>query len=140
MQWWATVVGIIVAVERLGDQPRAATLYDLLTPYSERICTLGQAALYGATAYFLGLLAITLERWDEAVTHLGEAIARHEAVRSPPLIALAQSALGTALEARGRPEDGPEAKRLRQQATMLATTLGMGPLERRSLSGGDRMR
>jgi DNA-binding SARP family transcriptional activator len=138
LQWWATVAGIVVAIHRLGDVARAKPLYELLSPYAERVCTLGQAALYGSVAYYLGLLASTLDRTDEAVAHLQAAMARHDAIGSPPLVALAQAALATALEARGQAGDAAEAKRLRRQATVVAKTLGMGALEGRRLSRGQR--
>jgi tetratricopeptide (TPR) repeat protein len=138
LQWWATVAGAVVAVCRLGDAARAKPLYELLTPYADRVCTLGQAALYGSVAYFLGLLASTLDRTEEAVAHLHAASDRHDAIGSPPLVALAQSALAAALEARGQTGDAAQAKRLRRQATVVAKTLGMGPLGGRSLSGGQR--
>jgi DNA-binding SARP family transcriptional activator len=136
LQWWATVVGIVFAVDRLKDTKRAMPLYELLLPYGDRTCTLGQAALYGSAAYYLGLLAGVLDRPDDAVAHFTDATARHEAMGSPPLLALAQSALAGALEDRGRAGDAAEARRLRGQATIVAKTLGMGSIERRAFSDG----
>src|SRR5262249_4506659 len=49
----------------LQDTRAAAALYSLLLPYAERNVLVGLAyAYFGSAAYYLGLLATTLQRWD----------------------------------------------------------------------------
>jgi DNA-binding SARP family transcriptional activator len=54
-----------VTCARLGDTRRAERLYEILEPQSDHLVTTG-ASWFGATTHYLGLLAATLERPDEA--------------------------------------------------------------------------
>ena len=59
-----------------GDRARAATLYQLLLPYAGHTVVIGNAvACHGALSRYLGALATTLERWDEAAQHFEDALA-----------------------------------------------------------------
>jgi hypothetical protein len=59
-----------------GDGARAAVVYDALLPYAERNASVGFAAgTFGACARYLGLLAATRGRLDDAVRHLADALA-----------------------------------------------------------------
>ena len=67
------------AVGALGDVECAGALYALLTPYAGRNCTNGRAAMcYGATDHFLGRLAQTRGRHEEAIAHYEDAEALNE--------------------------------------------------------------
>ncbi len=53
----------------LDDAPRAVPLYTRLLPYADRSVFMGwAAAYYGSASRYLGLLAATMRRWQEAET------------------------------------------------------------------------
>ena len=72
-----------VACARLGDKRRAARLYELLVPHRDRIACSG-AAWFGTTTHYLGLLAATLDRPDEAEDHFASAARSYEALDARP--------------------------------------------------------
>jgi tetratricopeptide (TPR) repeat protein len=126
---WPVCIGSLAEVCCfLGDSSRADTLYRLLLPYSGRNVTRGQAfaPLYSADHY-LGLLAATISKWDEAAGHFEAALAIHARMGARPLLARAQLdyartlfRLGSPARARGRS--------LLEQAIATARKLGMASL------------
>ncbi|MDP9180990.1 MAG: protein kinase, partial [Chloroflexota bacterium] len=84
---WNWPIGIALFAEvcwHLNDGPTAAKLYDLLLPFANRNVIVGAMAnFYGSTSRFLGLLATTLERWDDAEKHFNEAIEMHVKLSQP---------------------------------------------------------
>jgi hypothetical protein len=85
----------------------------------------------GSAELFLGLLATTTERWDDAERHFDAARATHEQMRSPPLVAHTDHEHARMLLARGRPEDRTRAHDLLTRAATTASTLGMTRLSDR---------
>ena len=88
----------------LGDERLAPRLYELLLP-RDGLCILGGRGVYfrGAAARYLGLLAATLGRWDDAVRHHEHALKTNTRAQAPPWIARSLLDLARALLARGRP-------------------------------------
>jgi tetratricopeptide (TPR) repeat protein len=113
----------------LGDQRLAPRLYQLLLP-REGLCIVGGRGVYfrGAVARYLGLLAATLDRADDAVRHLEKALETNTRAQAPPWIARSRFELGRALLARGRPVDERRAIDQLQRAERLALNLGMRSL------------
>ena len=74
---WVTCITYLAEVcTFLQDTARAATLYRLLRPYVGRnVIVGGSVACYGAASRYLGMLAATMARWDEAEQHFQEALA-----------------------------------------------------------------
>jgi hypothetical protein len=65
----------------LGDATHAAALYERLAPYAGRPATAGRGiSSYGAVDRLLGGLAGLLEREDDAIHHLEDAIRVNEAL------------------------------------------------------------
>jgi tetratricopeptide (TPR) repeat protein len=125
----------------LGDRKRAAVLYAQLLPYAPLNVVIGLGIHYpGAVEQFLGLLATTLGRWDEAEGHFEAARAMHERMRAPPLGAHTDHEHARMLLARGRPEDRPRADELLKRAAATAASLGMTRLSERvaELAAGGR--
>ena len=60
--------------------------------------------VHGSVAHYLGLLAHTLDRHDEADQWFGQALAFHEAMEAPFFVALTQTAWAELLADRDRPE------------------------------------
>jgi tetratricopeptide (TPR) repeat protein len=77
---WLVAITLLAEVcAVLGDAPRAERLAELLEPHAGRVIVVAQgASCRGAVAYYLGLLAATSGRSDEALAHFGDALATHD--------------------------------------------------------------
>lgn len=115
----------------LGDTARAKVLYDLLLPYKGRNVVLAISAVcLGSNSHYLGLLATTLSRWDEAETHFNDALSMQERMSMRPFVAHTQYAYALMLAKRDGPDDQDRANDLLQSARETARILGMSRLER----------
>jgi len=124
----------------LGERELAARLYETLLPFREQNVVAGMGiAIFGSVARYLGLLATTLARWDDAETHFAEALAMHERLRSRPLCARVQHDWAAMLAARGRPADVERAHALLAPAIESARTLGMRVLLEQALALQERL-
>lgn len=80
----AETCALIAQVRRSGrDRECAQVLYDLIEPFMDRNVVVMQAACWGSSRRFLGLLAATLGRVPEAISHLEMAITNNEACGNP---------------------------------------------------------
>jgi ATP/maltotriose-dependent transcriptional regulator MalT len=120
-------LGYLAAVcVALGDVPRAARLYDLLLPYAGHNLVYGGAwHVAGSASHVLGLLATTLERWNEAVRHFEDALTMNHQLESRPLVAHTQVAYATMLSRRNGDGDREHASALAETARATASDLGM---------------
>jgi tetratricopeptide (TPR) repeat protein len=109
----------------LGDARLAPRLYELLLP-RDGLCILGGRGVYfrGAVARYLGLLAATMGREDDAVRHLESALETNTRAQAPPWIARTRLELARALPA----GDERRAAALLRAGTRLAHELGMRSL------------
>ncbi|HEY5869742.1 MAG TPA: response regulator transcription factor, partial [Candidatus Tectomicrobia bacterium] len=98
------------------------------------------AACYGATAHYLGLLATTLCRWEEAQRHFTAALAMNARMGAKPALAHTQYAYAKMLLARQPPDDGTPAMALLDEALTLSLELGMRTLEDRVAALRTRVR
>jgi class 3 adenylate cyclase/tRNA A-37 threonylcarbamoyl transferase component Bud32 len=113
-----------VAAE-LGDAERCRVLYDRLHPEAGLGVILGPTAYHGATDRFLGLLALALERSEQAIEHLERALVTHDAFGARPWAARTRYDLARALLARGREGDQSRAFDLLNRALDAAHEIGM---------------
>ena len=124
--WVVTMANIAYICSYLGDVRRAALLYDLLLPYAGRQLVIGGAAIgCGSILRFLGILATTMSRWEEAVTHFEDALQMNTRIGARPFVALTQQEYGAMLLARGYPGDREKACDILDQALATAEELGM---------------
>ncbi|MDQ4130265.1 MAG: maleylpyruvate isomerase N-terminal domain-containing protein [Actinomycetota bacterium] len=79
----------------------------------------------GSVERQLGLLATTMARWEDATAHFEAALARNEALASPPLVARTRADYASMLARRGEPNDHERAAELRRQAATTARELGI---------------
>jgi DNA polymerase III delta prime subunit len=128
----------IIAVTRaasvcadLGDQAAADRLYPLLAPYADRVAANGVVCL-GSVAHYLGLLADTLGRVDEAESHLTVGEATHERLQAPGWRARSRLARARLLLRRGQSEDVTRAREVLGEVIATARELGLVNLERRA--------
>ncbi|MEW6297255.1 MAG: hypothetical protein AB1671_05865, partial [Thermodesulfobacteriota bacterium] len=118
------------ACHMLGDAQRAALLYRFLLPYAERNIVVATSAIcYGPAARYLGLLATTLARWEDAARHFADALTMSERMGAKPWIAHAQHDYACMLLARNQAGDQEKAQELLDHALATAQELGMKDLE-----------
>lgn len=92
--WLSATVVAAEAVHLVGDRDSAALLGARLAPFPMHVAS-NRHLCFGAVAYHLGLLAMTLGDFDSAERHLVEAVQRNGRLRSPlhegrALVALAE--------------------------------------------------
>jgi DNA-binding CsgD family transcriptional regulator len=118
----------------LGDAARAAQLFELLLPYAERNIVFGaHTASFGAAARLLGMLATTLQRWDEAEQHFEFALAFDARTGGRPWLARSRCEFAAMLLRRAGSGDRDRALPLLAAALDDARELGMRGLEQRAV-------
>jgi DNA-binding CsgD family transcriptional regulator len=132
--WSFSLAMLALACYRLGDTELAAGLHGLLEPYADRNIASGRfGAIYlGPAAYFLGLLAETLGRHEEAVDHFAHAAALAARLQARPMVARSREGQARALLALDRPGDRPLAQALLEQVIATAQELGIHGLGERA--------
>jgi tetratricopeptide (TPR) repeat protein len=127
--WVSSLVYLSEVCAALHDTARAAILYPLLLPHRDRTVVVGLATVcYGAAARYLGQLAATLARWDEAERHFEDALALNTRLGARPWLAHTQHDYAAMLLARGCPADQPRSRALLAAASTTAAELGMRAL------------
>jgi DNA-binding SARP family transcriptional activator/tetratricopeptide (TPR) repeat protein len=114
---WMVVMALAADLaSRLRDPGHAAPLYDLLLPFADTNVVIGLGAVcLGSASRYLGGLALTLGRRDDAVDHLRHAAAANADLQATLELAHTQLDLARALG------DGPEARELIEQAEGIAS-------------------
>jgi tetratricopeptide (TPR) repeat protein len=133
---WLSVIALLAfTCTFLRDAPRAAVLYDLIRPYAPFVITAGKGALCsGSASYFLGLLATTMECWEDAERHFADALEMHTQIGAPHFLADTQCDYASMLLARGQLRDRGKAMELLERALDTAEQLGMSRLATRALA------
>jgi tetratricopeptide (TPR) repeat protein len=127
-----TCLGLVCA--RLGDAALTAPIYELMKPYDQVSIIIGNGLGYcGSAAHWLGVMAASLGRFDEAAAHFERALAMETAMGSPPWIASTQCEYA-ALLATGDATARQRAAALIASAAATAAALGMARLEQRIAS------
>jgi len=127
-QWLCNLALLAMACQRLGDRRRAAVVYELLLPCAGRLVPTTRLAVgcLGAVSHYLGILAATLGRWDDAAGHLEEAVETSTRAGAVPFLALSRYEHARALRGRGAPGDRELASEQLREATATARALGLG--------------
>jgi len=121
---WRASAELCVA---LGDRTTAAVAYDALLPYADRQIVAGSnTPSVGPTTLGLGKLAMLLEKWEPAGTHLRAALAMCKAMGSAPYEAMTHLELARLLGRRQPPDSAADAHL--DSALRIARRLGMAPL------------
>lgn len=125
-QWLTALVLLSDVCAFLRDTHRAALLYELLQPYTNRVSIIGPgAACYGAVDRSLGLLAATLSLWDEASQHFDTALRCNERLHAKPFLVRTQYEYAQMLTTRDFPHSQERAHTLLTSALTTAQTLGL---------------
>jgi tetratricopeptide (TPR) repeat protein len=110
----------------LGDRERAHELLTRLRPYADRFVVAPPGAVcHGAAARVAGLLAATLERWEESLAYLEQAARLNERIGALGWLAETASNQATVLLARDAPGDREAARGHLVRARVLASRLGL---------------
>jgi len=123
---WSLALLSLVCAD-LRDGRRAAMLYALLLPYPTWTVQANPArcVCFGSVSHYLGLLATTLERWDDAAQHFEAALVLHARLRARPFVAHTQREYATMLLRRAERGDLPRARALLDQALSVYEEVGI---------------
>jgi tetratricopeptide (TPR) repeat protein len=126
-QWLCNMALLALVSQRLDDRRRAAVLYPMLLPYAGRMVPTTRLAIgcLGPVHHYLGILAATLGRLDDAAEHLGVAIEEDTRAGAVPFLALSRHDCAGVLRARGAPGDEELAAELLRAWGTTARALGM---------------
>ncbi len=129
--WAASITFLVEVCATLGERDRAEVLYRLLSPYATYAVVAGEWASFGAGSRFLGQLAATMGRWQEAESHFDQALAMNERMGAKPWLAHTQFQYARMLLGRCMAGDVERARKLLEESETIARELGMRSLERR---------
>jgi tetratricopeptide (TPR) repeat protein len=124
---WQTCLTYLAEVcDELRDTERAELLYELLLPYAELTVIVGNAIVcLGATSRFLGQLASTLGRWDDAEAHFEHALSLNEGLGAKTCVAHTHYHYARMLMRRGEREDVIRASDMIDESLSIAQQIGM---------------
>ena len=129
--WLVGMALLASACAHLGLVEPAAVLYDRLAPFECQLPFAG-SVVYGSVAYYLGLLATTMGRYDDADVHFSAAARRHDGIGAVYWLALTRLGWARMLLERDRPGDATRAWSLTEQAHAAAGELGLAAVQRRA--------
>ena len=121
------------ATGQLADADAAGSLYSLLAPYANQFPA-AAGLITGCVAHFLGILATTLARFDEAERHFAAAEAAHARLPGPGWLARTRLEWARMLLTRRASGDAERARQLLGQALETARELGLANVERRTVT------
>jgi class 3 adenylate cyclase/tetratricopeptide (TPR) repeat protein len=127
MACWANAAFLLGMVEA------APTLRDLIRPYHDQIVNSG-ATFWPGLCHYLGLLDHLDGQFDDADRRFTEALALHERVRSPILVASTQASWAALLCDRSQGDDVDRAGVLAHAALDTAGAHGYGNIERDAMA------
>ena len=123
--WGIAVALLIFGCAVVGDQPRAARLYERLLPYGEYCVIAGLPAISdGSVELLLALAAGTTDRWDVADDHFAQAMQRNTESGARAWTVHGKYEYAALLVRRGQ-IDVPRLSRLLRECLDGATEMGM---------------
>jgi tetratricopeptide (TPR) repeat protein len=125
MQWLFALSVLPEVCRYLEDVEAAATVYELLRPYSRRNAVLPPELCRGSVSRGLGILSATMWRWDAAARYFDAALEMNAEMGARPWLAHTQYDYGRMLLARGQPGDRQWAEELLAAANASARELEM---------------
>ena len=119
--WMSGITTLAIAAAKLDRPAEAATLHELLLPHTGKIVQQGVVAWWGAVDHYLGLTAMTLERWDDAERAFRSALRLHESWSAVGFIQASLNGLAGMLRRRAAPGDRLRASQLTDSGTAELT-------------------
>jgi tetratricopeptide (TPR) repeat protein len=124
-EWAISLCFLAETAARLGDTEQAATLYELLLPYADRVAYGYPEVSLGPVSRFLGILASTTARWDGAERHFTNAMELTARIGARPWLGHAREEYGRMLLERHGPGDTMKANELLSAAAASYRECGM---------------
>jgi eukaryotic-like serine/threonine-protein kinase len=112
----------------LEDSTHASRLYELLLPHARRSAVSHPVCAFGSVSRYLGLLAATRGRFEDAERHFEAALEMNERMGARPWVAHTEHDYARMLLARGAESDETKAVEFLGAALATARELGMEPL------------
>jgi tetratricopeptide (TPR) repeat protein len=125
-QEWLFGMSLLAEVSALlADTDSASVLYRMLLPWAALNAVDQAEGVRGAVSRYLGLLATTTGRWQEAETHFEAALAMNTRMGARPWLAYTQRDYAGMLRARGSRGDRGRADALLDEALASFRELGL---------------
>ena len=128
MAWSIGIANWVDAAVLVREPEAAATLRELFVPYHDQLVTT-EITFEPAFCHYLGRLDHVLGRYDDAERWFTEAMALHEQLGSPQLVAQTQAAWALMLADRERGDDHTRARDMATNALDAAVAGGYGYIE-----------
>jgi DNA-binding SARP family transcriptional activator/tetratricopeptide (TPR) repeat protein len=125
MEWLFGASLLAETSATLGDVGSASVLYRLLAPWAALTAADMVEGIRGSVSRYLGLLATTLESWEEAAARFEDALATNERMGFRPWLARTQEDFARMLRLRAEPGDEARADELEAAALAAYDELGM---------------
>jgi tetratricopeptide (TPR) repeat protein len=132
MTWLGCIVLLAEVCAQLNDARRAARLYELLAPYASRNPMLTWHVCFGSAEHYLGRLAATMARSDQAIEHFEAALRFNQQMGARLWIAHNQYYCAETLLVRNRPGDRERADSLLRECLDTASELGIAIVQRKA--------
>ncbi len=130
--WLTSMSFAAEASAALEDENAASILYERLLPYADRCAVFGYGvACTGSASRFLGMLATTIGRFDDAEAHLRVAHEVNLSMNARPWLAHVEYEYARMRLRRNAPGDREAAAQQIERARQSAESLGMGNLQRK---------
>jgi tetratricopeptide (TPR) repeat protein len=132
--WILHACGLAQDCVLIGDERRAALLYDQLLPYAERNAISISTLAFGPVSMRLGSLAASLGRWEQAGLHFDAAAEQCDALGARAITAMLLIERGRMLLARGGRGDVDRASSVLDQSQAISDELGLPGIADRARS------
>lgn len=128
--WMVTMCAASLAYWRAGCREGVDELYAVLSRYPDANSSVASASSNGAVAWYLGILAALLQRWDDAERHFEYGMTLNEKMGHRPALAYNRLHYGDMLLRRAstgsaQAGDREKARALLQQSLEAARDMGM---------------
>ena len=123
--WLAHLALLSESAAMLGHVEGAGILYRLMLPFADRNVLSADLQCWGAAARYLGILATTRGRLDDAERWLRRALAMNRRMGASPWVGHTLADLAAALLRRGRPDDQAAAQAHLDDALAIGRALEM---------------
>jgi tetratricopeptide (TPR) repeat protein len=124
--WLLAMLAVVELASTLEDSTIAQAAYDILVPYAALPIMASLAVVcFGSVHRALGVAALTCDKVDLAIEHLGAAVTASTRLGHRPAALQARAELGLAHLQRGGAGDVQQGRSLLQEAMVDADALGM---------------